>query len=150
MTDRNNTLVAEYLDALAQATADLPPDRRGELLADLREHIAAARAELHTETEAAVRTILDRLGDPRTIAAEARLGVPPVAASAPAASHDTWRTVWRIIAVVVVTVVVVCVGVMVVGLAAYRAPGGDSGDGGTWNPPPPSPRPHSSRSSLPS
>jgi hypothetical protein len=43
------------------------------------EHIAAARAALDPETEAGVRTVLERLGDPADIAAEARerFGVPP-------------------------------------------------------------------------
>ena len=72
-TDR---LVEDYLGAVSYACRDLPPDRRDDLLADLREHIEAARAVLHEPTEAAIRTILDRLGEPSVIAAEARLGEP--------------------------------------------------------------------------
>jgi hypothetical protein len=52
------------------------PQRRDELIEELREHIAAARGALYEQTEAAVRTILDRLGEPAAIAAEARLGEP--------------------------------------------------------------------------
>jgi Transcriptional regulator PadR-like family len=37
-----------------------------------REHIAAARADLDPETEAGVRSLLERLGEPADIAAEAR------------------------------------------------------------------------------
>ena len=39
---------------------------------EVAEHIAAARADLDPETEAGVRTMLERLGDPADIAAEAR------------------------------------------------------------------------------
>ena len=81
MTDQHDRMVGEYLDAVRRATVDLPPDRRDDLLADLSEHIATARAELDPETEAGVRDILERLGDPASIAAEARLGAPPSAAA---------------------------------------------------------------------
>ena len=74
-TDR---LVEDYLGAVSYACADLPPDRRDDLLADLREHIAAAREVLYQPTEAAIRTILDRLGEPSAIAEEALLGEPGV------------------------------------------------------------------------
>jgi uncharacterized membrane protein len=78
MTER---LVEDYLAAVARACAGLPASARIELLADLREHIAVARAELPEQTEEAVRGILDRLGEPAVIAAEARASLPeaPVA-----------------------------------------------------------------------
>jgi predicted permease len=46
---------------------------------EISEHIAEARADLESENEAAIRTLLDRLGDPEDIAAEARerLGIRP-------------------------------------------------------------------------
>lgn len=72
-TDR---LVEDYLGAVSYACADLPPQRREELLEDLREHITAARAVLYEPTEAAIRTILDRLGEPSAIADEALLAEP--------------------------------------------------------------------------
>jgi hypothetical protein len=84
MTNQYDRMVGEYLDAVRRATVDLPPDRRDDLLADLGEHIATARAELDPETEAGVRDILDRLGDPVNIAAEARLGTPPPPTGRPA------------------------------------------------------------------
>jgi uncharacterized membrane protein len=85
--DRVDRLVEDYLGAVSYACADLPPDRRDELVGDLREHIAAARAVLYQPTEAAVRTILDRLGEPAVIAEEARLaeGFGPSATVAPPA-----------------------------------------------------------------
>src|SRR5262249_4978318 len=71
--DQLDRLVEDYLGAVSYACRDLPPERRNDLVGDLREHIAAARAVLYQPTEAAVRTILDRLGEPATIAAEALL-----------------------------------------------------------------------------
>lgn len=82
-SSQGDKLVAEYLDRARAAAAGLDPARREELLEDLREHIAAARAELSPETEAGVRTILERLGDPAAIAAEASVGDAPRASSAP-------------------------------------------------------------------
>ena len=74
MTELGDRLVADYLAQVQRATADLPPSRRNELVGDLREHIETRRAELPTETEAEVRAILDRLGDPVSIAEEAGAG----------------------------------------------------------------------------
>lgn len=81
MTDNAQRMVSDYLAAVDNAARDLPPDRRVELVTDLAEHIAAARVELAPETEAGLREILDRLGDPHAITAEARiqLGLPPAA-----------------------------------------------------------------------
>jgi uncharacterized membrane protein len=64
-------LVEEYLAQIERGIAELPGARRTELLGDLREHIATARAELPVETEAGIRAILDQLGDPEVIAAAA-------------------------------------------------------------------------------
>jgi uncharacterized membrane protein len=96
--DRLDRLVEDYLGAVSYACVDLPPDRRDDLVEDLREHIAAARAVLYDPTEAAVRTILDRLGEPAAIAEEARLaeGLPaaastPLPSPAPAHSRDVSR-----------------------------------------------------------
>ena len=72
---RGDALVAEYLDRVRAAASGLGPGRREELIQDLREHIATARAELTTETEEGIRAILDRLGDPAAIAAEAAVAV---------------------------------------------------------------------------
>ncbi|HEV2783144.1 MAG TPA: hypothetical protein VGX25_27495 [Actinophytocola sp.] len=89
--DRLDRLVEDYLGAVSWACADLPPERREDLLTDLREHIAAARAVLYQPTEAAVRTILDRLGEPAAIAEEARLaeGLGPRPAPSPPAKAST-------------------------------------------------------------
>jgi hypothetical protein len=73
-----DSLVDRYLKDLEAELRDLPTNRRRELLDEVGEHIGAARAALDTETEAAIRTLLERLGDPADIAAEARerLGIP--------------------------------------------------------------------------
>lgn len=80
-----DVIVDNYLAAVDRAAADLPQDQRAELLSDLWAHIAAARTQLDPETEAGVLTILERLGDPESIAAEARQG----------ASGDAgWQRAW--------------------------------------------------------
>lgn len=77
-TDR---LVDAYLNDLAAEAAALPAGRRDELLADMRAHIAEARAAGAT-SEDEVRQVLQRLGQPRDIVAAATEGlvlveVPP-------------------------------------------------------------------------
>jgi hypothetical protein len=72
MTMATGQLVDDYLGRLESELADLPRARRAELLDEIREHIAAAQAELEPGDEAGLRTILERLGDPADIAAEAR------------------------------------------------------------------------------
>lgn len=79
MTTEVDALILRYLQDLEGELRDLPANRRQELLDEVGEHIAAARAALDPETEAGVRTVLERLGDPADIAAEARerFGVQP-------------------------------------------------------------------------
>jgi uncharacterized membrane protein len=63
-------LVDDYLDQLEQELRDLPRARRRELVGEIARHIEDGRAEAASEVE--VRTLLDRLGEPREIADEAR------------------------------------------------------------------------------
>jgi uncharacterized membrane protein len=72
MTSKVDALVDRYLKQLEAQLRGLPANRRRELLEEVGEHIAAARAAMDPETEAGVRTVLERLGDPADIAAEAR------------------------------------------------------------------------------
>src|SRR5215213_1051615 len=72
MTTKVDALVDRYLTDLEAELRGLPANRRRELLDEVGEHITAARAALDPETEAAIRTVLERLGDPADIAAEAR------------------------------------------------------------------------------
>jgi HAAS len=85
MTTKVDTLVDRYLTDLAAELRDLPANRRRELLDEVSQHIAEARATLDADNEAAIRTVLERLGDPADIAAEARERVAiPAAPAKPA------------------------------------------------------------------
>jgi hypothetical protein len=79
MTTEVDALIDHYLRELEAQLGDLPAGRRQELLDEVSAHIADARAALDPETDAGVRTLLERLGDPAEIAAEARerFGVRP-------------------------------------------------------------------------
>jgi uncharacterized membrane protein len=72
MTTETDALILRYLQQLESQLGDLPADRRRELMDEVQAHITAARADLDPETEAGIRTMLERLGDPADIAAEAR------------------------------------------------------------------------------
>jgi uncharacterized membrane protein len=79
MSSNLNRPVEKYLKHLDAELADLPHGRRREIVDEIADHIAEARADLPApETEADIRTLLERLGDPADIAAEARqrFGVP--------------------------------------------------------------------------
>ncbi|MGW4727380.1 HAAS signaling domain-containing protein [Streptomyces sp. NPDC004291] len=60
--------VLDYLSTVEREASALPADRRGELLADLAEHIEVTRTE---RPDTPIGEILAELGDPRTIAATA-------------------------------------------------------------------------------
>ena len=66
-----DTIVSAYFARLRRALAPLPRSRRNQLLEDLREHVTVARGGLSQETELSVREILEHLGTPEDIAAEA-------------------------------------------------------------------------------
>jgi hypothetical protein len=75
MTD--DELVAAYLRRLRRAARDLPRARRRELVDEIAEHIAQARASGGgLGGPAALRNALDRLGDPRDIVAAAGAAGP--------------------------------------------------------------------------
>ena len=65
-------LVEDYLRRLDTAAYPLGDDRRGELMAGIREHIEAAVESGEVHDEASLRALLDRLGDPEEIVAAAR------------------------------------------------------------------------------
>ena len=77
-TDR---LVEDYLHRLEAAAraAALPPPRRAELVAEIREHVEEALRD-GPRDEAAVRNVLERLGPPEEVASDAADG--PVSAQA--------------------------------------------------------------------
>jgi hypothetical protein len=70
MTTRStqDRLVDDYLDQLSQELATAPASTRRDLTEEITAHIAEARSALADGgTEAEVRTLLDRLGDPAEI-----------------------------------------------------------------------------------
>lgn len=75
-------LIEAYLQDVEASLRDLPAMQRREIVEDLRAHIADAMAATGQPNEAALRTILDRLGEPAELAraARERLGVPAPAA----------------------------------------------------------------------
>ena len=72
MSATTDKLVERYLKHLDVELDDLPRDRRREIVDEISGHIAEARGNLEHETEADVRNILEGLGDPADIAADAR------------------------------------------------------------------------------
>jgi uncharacterized membrane protein len=89
----SDVLVQDYLARLGHAAAGLDVERREELLAGIEEHIDAARAAGVADDEAALRTLLDRIGAPEEIVAAAGDGASrPVdrAAGAPRRSGPGW------------------------------------------------------------
>ena len=82
-------LVDGYLRRLEVELRDLPADKRHEILEEIRGHIAEERSGLADESDADVMNLLDRLGDPTALAAEARGGAERQAGFAPASRFGT-------------------------------------------------------------
>ena len=70
-----DNLVRRYLAQLDAALQGVDASRREEILAEVHGHIEEGRTGLDPDDAASVRTLLDRVGDPAAIAAEA--GAPP-------------------------------------------------------------------------
>ena len=77
MATTADRLVDDYLKRLRQELRDLPPARRSEMVDDIEQHIAEGRAELPSDSEAEIRTLLDRIGPPSVIAADERARLGP-------------------------------------------------------------------------
>ena len=92
MTSRQTAdkLVRRYMAQLDAALQGVDASRREEILAEVHEHIEQGRDRLDTDDAASVRTLLDRVGDPAVIAAEA--GAP----SPDSRRWDAWAP-WLII-----------------------------------------------------
>jgi hypothetical protein len=75
-TTTSQQLVENYLRRLRKASRELPREERGELRAQIGEHLRDALPD--GASEATTRTALERLGDPTALVAEHldRLGVP--------------------------------------------------------------------------
>ena len=64
-------LIAQYLATLDRALGALPRARRRQIVGEISRHIAESRSDLDHESPAAIKALLERVGEPRTIAAEA-------------------------------------------------------------------------------
>jgi len=111
----SDAIVEDYLRRIATAAADLPVDRRDELVAGIREHIDAARSSGQVHDEASLRDVLDRLGDPEEIVSAAREDAGP--ATGPPSSSPAPPPVLRYrrpsIALEIVAVLLLTVGSIV-------------------------------------
>src|SRR5580693_5650164 len=83
-------LVRRYLTQLDAALQGVEASRRQEILADVHEHIEEQRTGIDPDDTASVRTLLDKVGNPAAIAAEA--GAPPPGSR----RWDSWAP-WLII-----------------------------------------------------
>jgi hypothetical protein len=83
-------LVDRYLADLDHAMGRLSPSKRHQIVEEISGHISDGRASLDTDDEVSVRALLDRVGDPEDIAAEAG------AASMPSRRGDAW-VVWLLL-----------------------------------------------------
>jgi len=96
-------IVEQYLSRLKVALADLPAERRQQLIDSITDHISEARVALSANSEVAIRDILDRVGQPADIAAEAlTVQAPPPLSRA----SSTRRATIAVIAIVVVALLV--------------------------------------------
>ena len=77
MISTADRLVEDYLRRLNRELSGLSRARRRELTEQIASHIAEARAGLDYEDEAEIPNLLDRLGDPAEIAAEAQERADP-------------------------------------------------------------------------
>ena len=98
-------LVRDYVGRLEAAAWPLPPDRKGELVGEVREHIEAALIEAGARDEVTVRNVLERLGRPEEIVAEEAGPAMPGAAPAalPPAAQSTLGAV-EIVAILMLTI----------------------------------------------
>lgn len=80
MTGLDHPLVRAYMQRLDTVGRSLPDDRRAELRADIEEHLVEAAAATDG-SDAALSGVLERLGAPEDVVAEAAAGAPVVAAA---------------------------------------------------------------------
>jgi hypothetical protein len=114
MTDVD-ALCSEYLKRLDEALRDRSVPQRQQIVEQITEHLNEARAELTFQSEPAVRSILERLGSPETIATAAAAGDD--ANEAP--SSGRWFKRRRGIPALAGVVVLVALG-LAIGLFASR------------------------------
>lgn len=108
MNQTRHREVGGYLRRLQREMSDIPNERRDEILAEIEEHINERLMELPNVGDADVRNVLERLGDPADIAADARERFG-VSTSAPKRMSKGARRV-------IVAVVAVLIGIPLLGL----------------------------------
>jgi hypothetical protein len=113
MTDVD-ALCAEYLKRLDTTLSDHATPQRELILEQITEHLIDARGELVVQSEAGVRSILERLGRPEDIAAAAAIGEDTVE---PARSQ--WFQQRNRIQIISAVVVIAALG-LTVGLLASK------------------------------
>jgi hypothetical protein len=99
--DDLDALVNDYLHRLDSALRPLPGNRRQQLLAEVTEHLTEARAQLPNQSEAAIRELLDRVGQPEDIAEAAMPDGPS------RKRHFDWRLLAGVIGVVIAAAVAI-------------------------------------------
>jgi Domain of unknown function (DUF4190) len=83
VTAHTDALVEDYLRRLDAAASTLPPDRRAELVSEIREHLQEGLRQSETNDEVSVRNLLERIGPPEEIVAEAADPLPPIDMAVP-------------------------------------------------------------------
>lgn len=71
VTVKTDHIVDDYLHRLDKAATALPPERRSELLTEIRAHIDEDLRAADVTNEVAVRNVLERLGSPEEIVSAA-------------------------------------------------------------------------------
>jgi uncharacterized membrane protein len=73
MSTTTERVLGDYLERLERSMPDIPRKRREEIVSEIVDHIDSALNDLAVEpTEADVLNVLERVGDPEEIAADAR------------------------------------------------------------------------------
>jgi uncharacterized membrane protein len=72
VTVASNPLIQNYLDRLERALRGATEDRRREILQEINDHIHESLAEQNSISDSEILSVLERLGSPEEIAAEAR------------------------------------------------------------------------------
>lgn len=83
-------VIDDYLQRLDRALRPLPDPRREQLVAEITDHVTAARNKLDQPSEADIRNMLDRIGRPEDIAAEAIDGEPLPTRSRGSGLHESF------------------------------------------------------------
>lgn len=96
MTDTQGWSAA-YLEELERASSGLPVERRAELTAEVADYLHAELATV-SDTEGA-RAVIDRLGDPWELVAEAAVDLPHAAVDQPRAAAHPGPSAGELVAV---------------------------------------------------